>query len=114
MHEATLAAYLFHIAEDAREGRGAARVRKVNVLAGAMAGVLPGALCFAFNALKTGTPFEAAEMDIAIQPARALCGDCGAEYAPAAFPWTCPACRGSHFRLIDGEDVILESLELEE
>lgn len=109
-----MAENLFRIAQDAIAERGAARVRQVNVLVGALAGVLPDALCFAFDALKRGTPFAAAEMVIHTQPVRVICGDCMANYEPAEFPWACPACRGRHFRLLDGEDVILQSLELEE
>lgn len=114
MHEASLAESLFRIAQTALAGRKDARVRKVNVLAGALAGVMPDALCFAFDALKAGTPLASAEMVIRVQPIRAACGDCGANYEPQAFPCICPACGGRSFRIVDGEDVILESLELDE
>lgn len=114
MHEAVLAGNLFRIAKGALEGRKGVRVRRVNVLAGELAGVMPDALCFAFDALKPGTPFAQAEMVIRTQPVCLNCGDCGAEYRPDAFPWACPSCGRHAFRIVDGEDVILESLELEE
>lgn len=114
MHEATLAGNLLRIARNALSGQGAAKVRRVNVLAGAMAGVMPDALAFAFDALKPGTPFESAEMAIHIQPIRVACGGCGETYAPTAFPCACPSCGGQQFRIVEGEDVILQSLELEE
>ena len=89
-------------------------MHKVNVLAGALAGVMPDALCFAFDALKPGTPLASAEMIIRVQPVRVTCDDCGEDYEPEAFPCVCPACGGRRFRILDGEDVILQSLEMEE
>lgn len=114
MHEAALAQNLFRIVQDALSGREGAKVLKVNVLAGALAGVMPDALCFAFDALKPGTPLASAEMAIRVQPVRVACGDCGENYEPEAFPCVCPACGGRIFRILDGEDVIVESLELDE
>ena len=114
MHEAALAESLFRMAGDAIAERADARVREVHVLIGALAGVMPDALCFAFDALKRKTPFEKARMVLHTQPVRLSCGGCEAEYQPAAFPWTCPVCAVRSFRVIDGEDVILQSLELEE
>ena len=113
MHEATLAESLLRMAHAAIADRPGARVRKVNVSAGALAGVMPDALLFAFDALKHDTPFAAAEMVIHAQKVRAACADCGAEYEPDGFPWICPACRSRHFSVVGGEDVILESLEIE-
>lgn len=114
MHEVSLAASLFRIAQDALSGREGAKVLRVNVLAGALAGLMPDALCFAFDALKPGTAFAGAEMVVRDQPVRVACGDCGQDYEPQALPCACPACGGRLFSILAGEDVILESLELEE
>ncbi|HML49618.1 MAG TPA: hydrogenase maturation nickel metallochaperone HypA [Clostridia bacterium] len=114
MHEAALAQNLFRIVQNALSGHEGAKVLKVNILAGALAGVMPDALCFAFDALKPGTPLASAEMVIQVQPVRVTCGDCGENYEPKAFPCVCPACRGRSFRILDGEDVIVQSLELDE
>lgn len=114
MHEATLAQNLLRMAQNALSGRSNPRVLRVNVLAGALAGVMPDALLFAFDATKPGTAFSEAELAIETQPVAVKCSDCGTEYEPVAFPYECPACRSAFFSVIAGEDVILKSLELDE
>lgn len=113
MHEATLAANLLRAARGALAGREGARVREVRARVGALAGVMPEALRFAFDALKRGTPLKGAELVLCEAPARLSCLDCGTEYEPQSFPWTCPACASARFLVAGGEEILLESLEMD-
>ena len=79
---------------EAARREGAKRDVKIEVRVGALAGVVPEALTFAFDALKRGTPADAAELSITQVPYDARCYGCGLEFEVheswAVVP--CPAC----------------------
>jgi hydrogenase nickel incorporation protein HypA/HybF len=47
-------------------------------------------------------------------PATGSCRDCGAESRLESFPLHCGACGGFDLELLGGEELFVESLELEE
>ena len=113
MHETALAANLLQIAGEAADGRRE-KVRTVVVTVGELAGVMPDALRFAFDALKAAAGLYNAVLRMEQQPVLARCTGCGSEYAPAGFPFICPGCGANTFRIIRGEEVFVKELEVEE
>lgn len=113
MHETALAKGLISACLGALAGQRVKRVKSVTVSAGLLAGVLPGALEFAFASMSRGTPLEGAALVITEIPARLLCGDCGKEYECSAFPFRCPQCEGGRFTVLGGEDVFVKQMECE-
>lgn len=112
MHEASLAANVLRIAGTAAAGR-VGRVVRITVAVGELAGVMPDALVFAFDALKKGTALAGASLVMEKEPVCARCSDCGAEYLPQKFPYRCPSCGGGAFQIVRGEDVTVRKMELE-
>jgi hydrogenase nickel incorporation protein HypA/HybF len=47
-------------------------------------------------------------------PATGVCKECGEESRLAAFPLQCRSCRSHDLEIIEGEELLVESLELEE
>jgi hydrogenase nickel incorporation protein HypA/HybF len=47
-------------------------------------------------------------------PARVACHDCGAEGEAPTFPLGCASCGGLDVSVVAGEELLVESLELEE
>ncbi len=76
--------------------------------------VVPSALAFSFELVSQGTPVEAAELDLEEVPAAGMCRVCGAESRLESFPLRCAACGGLDIELTSGEELYVESLELEE
>ncbi len=111
MHEATLAARMLQIAQEAASSREG-YVESVTVIVGELAGVMLDSLAFAFDALKKRTRLENAVLKIEKQPALAQCRDCGTEYAPAGFPFLCPHCGSNAFRIVRGEEVFVKDMEM--
>lgn len=113
MHETALAKGLIGACLGALQGQKVKRVKTVTVTAGLLAGVLPGALEFAFTSLSRGTPLEGAALVMNEAPARLLCGDCGTAYECAAFPFRCTHCGSGHFTVLGGEEVFVQNMECE-
>ena len=111
MHELAIADSVVQIAGRHADGR---RVTKVHLKVGHLRQVVPSALAFGFELVAQGTPVEGAELDIEEVPVTGKCRKCGAENRPAAFPLRCGMCESLDLEVLQGEELYVESLELEE
>lgn len=118
MHELSIAASVVEIAcryaRPVPDGTPAQRVTKVHVQVGYLRQVVPAALAFSFELVAQGTAAEGAELELDTVPAVGLCRRCGVESRLRAFPLQCGACSGFDLEIVAGEELIVESLELEE
>jgi hydrogenase nickel incorporation protein HypA/HybF len=111
MHELSIAEGIVAIAERHARGR---TVTKVEVRVGHLRQVVPAALEFAFELVAKGTVLDGAELELENVPARGRCRDCGAETTMSGFPLACSACGGLDMEILAGEELEVESLEVEE
>ena len=111
MHELSIADSVVQIASRHADGR---RVTKVHLKVGHLRQVVPSALDFSFELVAHGTPAEGAELEMQQVPATGVCKDCGEESRLVAFPLQCRSCRNHDLEIIEGEELLVESLELEE
>jgi hydrogenase nickel incorporation protein HypA/HybF len=111
MHELSIADALVGIACRHAAGRPVVRV---DVKVGHLRQVVPTALTFAFELVAQGTAVEGAELAIEEVPAVGRCRACEAQTVLAGFPLQCARCEGLDLELLSGEELQVESLELEE
>jgi hydrogenase nickel incorporation protein HypA/HybF len=111
LHELSIATSIVEIACRHAAGR---RVTRVQLKVGYLRQVVPSALTFSFELVADGTSAQGASLDIEAVPASGICLQCGAQSALDAFPLQCSACGGFLLRIVAGEELIVESLELEE
>ena len=111
MHELSIAASVVEIVSRHAAGR---RVTRITLKVGHLRQVVPSALTFSFDVVAAGTPVEGAELEIEAVPAVGACRRCGMESHLPAFPLQCQACGGFDLQIVAGEELIVESLELEE
>lgn len=76
--------------------------------------VVPSALAFSFELVTQGTPVAGAELVLEEVPVTARCRSCEEESRFAAFPLLCNSCGSVDLRIVEGEELLVESLELEE
>ena len=111
MHELSIAESVVQIASRHANGR---RVTREWLKVGHLRQVVPSALAFGFDLVAEGTPVEGAELEMENVPATGVCRDCGTESRLQTFPLQCGACGGFDLELLTGEELFVESLELEE
>ncbi len=111
MHELSIAESIVRIADRHAAGR---RVTKVELKVGHLRQVVPSALEFAFELVAQGTAVEGAELTMQEVPAAGVCRRCGSESLLEGFPFACAACGGLDLEVIQGEELLVDSLELEE
>ena len=111
MHELSIAESVVGIASRQANGR---RVTKVRMRVGYLRQVVPSALAFGFGLLAEGTPVEGAELEVEQVPAEGRCRGCGVESRLDGFPLQCKGCGGFDLEILEGEELMVDSLELEE
>lgn len=111
MHELSIAAAVVEIAVEHACGR---RVSGVHVKIGHLRQVVPSALSFSFELVAQGTSVEGARLEIESVPAQGLCRQCAARTVMEAFPLLCSQCGGMDLEILAGEELLVESLNLEE
>ncbi len=110
MHELSIAQAIVDVAA---RNAGGSRVTSVCVRVGHLRQVVPSALEFSFELCAHGTAVEGAALELQEVPIGVTCRSCGAESEPAAFPLACGACGGLNVDVVQGEELLVESLELE-
>jgi hydrogenase nickel incorporation protein HypA/HybF len=111
VHELAIADSVVRIADRHAGGR---RVTKVYLKVGHLRQVVPSALTFSFDLVAQGTSVEGAELVLEEVPATGKCRACGAESQPKSFPLQCAACGSLDLEIVAGEELYVESLEMEE
>ena len=111
MHELAIAESVIQVASRHADGR---QVTKVYLKVGHLRQVVPSALAFSFELVAQGTPVEGAELALEEIPVTGKCRGCGAESRLESFPLQCETCGGFDLQILEGEELYVESLELEE
>jgi hydrogenase nickel incorporation protein HypA/HybF len=111
LHELAIAESVVRIADAHAAGR---RVSRVELKVGHLRQVVPSALEFSFELLAQGTPMEGAELAIDEVPAAGRCRSCATAGPLRAFPLACEACGSLDVEVTRGEELLVDSLELEE
>ena len=111
MHEASIMQEALAQAEAHARQHGCTAIHVIRLRVGALSGVVPEALEFAFEALKAGTMAAEATLHLERVEARALCPACRREFTleDAVFP--CPACGGWESELLQGRELDLARIE---
>ena len=110
MHELAISRAILDIATRHAEGRP---VVLVSVTVGALRQVVPESLAFHFQIAARGTLCEGAELEPRLVAARLRC-ECGREWQLEEPCFRCPGCGGAEVSVLDGEQLSVEEIELEE
>jgi hydrogenase nickel incorporation protein HypA/HybF len=114
MHELSIASSILETVRAEKGRRPGARILKVGVRVGEMAGVDPDALSFCFESLVKGTDLAPLALEIEPRPRRHRCASCAHTFQVVDYEAACPACGAGETRLISGDELELAYLEVEE
>ncbi len=92
---------------------GATRASLIRLRIGPLAGVVPELLASAFPLVAAGSRIEHAALEFSEASIRVRCQTCGAESEAAMNRLICGACGDWHTQVISGDELLLESVELE-
>ena len=111
MHEASIMQNVFDLAVAKLHEESATRIVRLRLRVGALSGVIPEALRFAFDAMKSETPAAQAELEMERVPAGFVCRDCTREFEPDDDPSPCPHCGSWIVDVKKGQELDLVLVE---
>jgi hydrogenase nickel incorporation protein HypA/HybF len=112
MHELVFAQKLIETAQAALVEQ-TDQVVALHIRLGAHAGLSKDELIFGFEVVAAGTPFARARLKIEEQPTVLYCPQCDARFmlAPTDALF-CPACNTLQVQIIQGKELLLQSIEV--
>ena len=113
MHELAVAQALVEQVDAVIDQHQASSATSIRVRIGPLAGVVPELLATAFPLAAAGSRMQHAQLDFVAAPIQVRCQTCGAETEAAMNRLICGACGDWHTQVISGDELLLESVELE-
>ncbi len=114
MHEVTVCDSLLDLAEETARKHNASCIKSIKIRVGEISGVVPELLQHAFDICsKERTMTNRARLIIQRVKPKALCKQCGTEFSPDDFVFICPGCGSPDTKLLQGDELVLDKLELE-
>ena len=113
MHELAVAQALVEQVDSVIRQHNASSASLIRVRIGPLAGVVPELLSSAFPLAAAGSRMEHAELDLVAAPIKVRCQTCGAETEAPMNRLICGACGDWHTEVVSGDELLLESVELE-
>jgi hydrogenase nickel incorporation protein HypA/HybF len=115
MHELSIAMSIVEMAEEEADQRGGARVNAVHLKLGALAGVVKDALLSSYELACEGTGLQGSRLVIEEIPVVVNCPQCLAPRTLDSLQWfVCPQCKGPVSEVIQGRELQVFALEIQE
>ena len=114
MHEYSIVQALLEQVEQIASQNNATKITKVVVKIGIMSGVEPHLLEMAFDTFKEKSICDGAAFVMNIQPLLLECKVCHEQSEVKKAHYACQRCGSTDVKVIDGEEMFLMSLEMEE
>ncbi len=113
MHEMALAQNILDIVVKTAERYRVKKVRKINVRAGRLRGIVPEQLQFCFGFVARESPVvDGAELAIEILPIRGKCKECGAVFTVEDYRFICPECGHDDVEVLQGMELLVANIEV--
>ena len=115
MHELSIVeALIEQVEREVQRSGEAGRVVRLDLSIGRLSGVCPDSLQFAWGLLAPETSLAGAEMRISQPRAVCCCRDCGKRTEIEELVAQCPACGSPQIAFEGGQEMLLETIELED
>jgi hydrogenase nickel incorporation protein HypA/HybF len=111
MHELSIVQSMMKIIQKASKGK---EVTKVVVKIGKMSGIEPYFLKESFDFFKENTVCKNAEMQIIETDVKIRCFECNGESVIKGYDFHCPVCGSEKTKIISGEEMHIEYIEVKE
>ena len=112
MHEVSIMEEAMRVAVATARSSGSERILGLRLRVGAMSGVVPEAIRFAFDVVCRNTIAVGARLEIETVPATCWCAVCQKEFPYADFLSECPRCHNVSGELCHGRELEIAAVEI--
>lgn len=114
MHELSIAMGMINELTRVAKENNAKKVLTVNLKIGKMSGIVTDSLKFVFDAIKLEYPvLSTTEILIEEVPLMYKCNDCNNAFETDTYFPSCLGCKSYNLKLLSGEELDIENLEVE-
>ena len=113
MHEMSVTMSLMDLVLEEAAKAGAKKIVGVNIVIGQMTGIIDHYVQANFELLSQNTPAEGAALSFHNISRQARCRNCGHTFQPSEFEWNCPECQSLELEITGGNELYVESIEVE-
>ena len=114
MHEMSIAQSIVEIVEEEMNRHHIQKLKKIFVKIGELVAVVPESLQFCYKVLTEEGPLKGTELVIENVPVKAFCQSCQKEFHSTTPFFTCPYCGSPHTKVLQGQELQVYELEVEE
>lgn len=112
MHELSIAEEIISIVRRYLPKENKTNVKTIRVKIGKLSNILPESLLFCFNASIEGTELMDAKLEMKSIPVTIHCSGCGKTLELEDYSSTCLTCGSSNIKVLSGDELQLEEIEL--
>jgi hydrogenase nickel incorporation protein HypA/HybF len=112
MHELSIAEEIISVVRSYLPGENNTNVKAVRIKIGKLSNILPESLLFCFNASIERTELEGAKLEMKFIPLTILCAECGKVTEPEDYIFACSFCGSTNIKVISGDELQIEEIEL--
>ena len=113
MHELAVTQRVLDIALEKAEEAHATRVARINLVIGEMSSIVDDSVQFYFDFLSQDSIASGAALSFERIPMTLRCRQCGHTFTPDSPPWKCPECRHWDMEIVAGQELYIDSIEVE-
>lgn len=114
MHEYSIVESLLDLCEKEAKKAEAKGISKIVVKVGVLSGVEPDLLIDAYNVFNENSFAKGAKLELVIQNVVIDCQSCGKKSELKELSYKCPLCNEEDFKIVEGEELLLMSMDLVE
>jgi len=105
MHELSIATRIIDIAAKEAADKQLENIEEIGLKIGALAGVNPDALKFAFEAASVDTPLAGTKLCIEFVDISGVCQSCGRDIRVRDYSFICEHCGSTDLKITGGEEL---------
>ena len=113
VHELSVTQRVLDIALEKAKEAHATRVTGINLVIGEMSSVVDDSVQFYFDFLSQDSIASGATLSFERIPAQLRCRQCGHSFTPDKLPWNCPRCNQWDVEILAGQELYIDSIEVE-
>lgn len=111
MHELAIVQNILNIIDKESKEKDFQKVISINLVVGEVSGVVPACLHDFFPYASKDTLAEGAALSVKTVEVKMHCQDCG--YVGKPKNAKCPSCAGRNFKIVEGREFYIDSLEVQ-
>jgi hydrogenase nickel incorporation protein HypA/HybF len=90
------------------------RLKEVKLQIGSLRQIIPDYLIFAYKTLTNNSNLFGSQLKISVIPIEMSCNNCGYKGILLNKNYDCPECHSKSIELLNGKELFVESIEIEE